>query len=433
MASSSQLPKKSQKRKSMASGSASTMSITLEEALTGAGPVFANFPSLKPSKNTAFGIYSRDAATTFDISKQHTLVAGETEDVEFFSTNRDRGMNVEGADVQYLPAIYDPSTQTVHIHPSTPLYLLAHRVKRLRNVSLTPAPTQHAKALYKVQRNNLGEAFGTRKAKSQIKSEERNKVNADAMKDAKDHLMETIGELDEDHLEVTAPGEMIPTPNLETSDVTEVYPRESIIPSEEWQALDVGRLLEAGDDKERNSLLPWRRSSWLHYKLRNAINIKDKSYRKIQLQYILYLACLLHFLDFAPRLPKTPASELLDRFVHVPRRVLDSLITRFTEVVDKKHNVTEKMRTKLLVRICLLYLILDGYNAEVAKVAKDLKMEPTKISTLFKQLGCTLKIATPEEREAQGITLAEASSRRRAVLTAPVKFPKIKQRGPAKR
>jgi hypothetical protein len=42
------------------------------------------------------------------------------------------------------------------------------------------------------KRNDLGEAFGTRKAKSRIKAEERNKVDAKAQEGARGHMMETI-------------------------------------------------------------------------------------------------------------------------------------------------------------------------------------------------------------------------------------------------
>lgn len=55
-------------------------------------------------------------------------------------------------------------------------------------------PAADAKALWREKRNDLGEAFGTRKAKTQIKAEERNKVDVGAMQGVKGHLMESIGE-----------------------------------------------------------------------------------------------------------------------------------------------------------------------------------------------------------------------------------------------
>lgn len=97
--------------------------------------------------------------------------------------------------VSYLPAVYDPSTSTLHIHPSSPLFLVTHRVKRLRNASLPSAISPEAKIDYRMKRNDLGETFGTKKAKSQIKAAERNKVDVGAMQGIKGHLMESIGEM----------------------------------------------------------------------------------------------------------------------------------------------------------------------------------------------------------------------------------------------
>ena len=93
--------------------------------------------------------------------------------------------------LRYLPAIYNPDAGTLHIHTSTPLYLIGHRVKRLRTAALT---TTSRAIDYRAKRNDLGEVFGTRKAKSQIRAEERNKVNVGSMQGVKGHLMEAIGE-----------------------------------------------------------------------------------------------------------------------------------------------------------------------------------------------------------------------------------------------
>lgn len=97
---------------------------------------------------------------------------------------------------RYIPAIYDPSTSTLTIHPDTPLYLMSTTVKRLK----APAPaTVYADAMdrakaWRKNRDALGETFGTRKAKSQIKAEERNKVDVGAMEGVKGHLLGSIAE-----------------------------------------------------------------------------------------------------------------------------------------------------------------------------------------------------------------------------------------------
>ena len=46
---------------------------------------------------------------------------------------------------------------------------------------------------WRERRNDLGEVFGTRKAKSQIKTQERNRVDVGAMEGVRGHLMQSIG------------------------------------------------------------------------------------------------------------------------------------------------------------------------------------------------------------------------------------------------
>ncbi|WWC85332.1 uncharacterized protein L201_000195 [Kwoniella dendrophila CBS 6074] len=432
MASSSQPTKKSHKRKSDAANLAtsnSNISVVVEEASTSAGPAFVNFPSVRPSKNTPFTIYTRDVGSSSDLTKQHTIIAGETEDVEYFSTNRDHNLNTEGSDCQYLPAIYDPSTSTIHINPSTPLYLLTHGVKRLRaSVNLPDRSAEAAKAHWKVQRNDLGETFGTRKAKSQIKAEERNKVDVDAMQGVKGHLMGSIPELLLKEGPVEA-SELIPVPNLTTSDPTEVYPRDSLISPAEWSSIDITSMVKAQEEKDRK--LPMNRG-WLHSRIRYILNIEDKNVRKSQLRYVYYLSTLLLLLKKAPILGKTSSAEIPKLFPDIPRQLLDGVIIRFSEIQGKKHIITEKMKTKLLAWICVLYLTLsNSFSIETNIPAKDLGLSETKIQTMFKSLGCSVNVPTPEEREKQGITLAEA--KRKAVLKAPVTFPQVKRGGPVRR
>jgi hypothetical protein len=94
-------------------------------------------------------------------------------------------------DNRYLPALYDPETNTLTITPA-PLYLMSHRAKRLKMAPLPSEASKEAEMNWRIKRNDLGEAFGTRKAKSQIKAQERGKVNAAAMEGVKDHLMDSI-------------------------------------------------------------------------------------------------------------------------------------------------------------------------------------------------------------------------------------------------
>lgn len=141
-------------------------------------------------------------------------------------------------------------------------------MKRLRNAGLT-AENQRLKD-WREKRNALGETFGTKKAKSQIRSDERNKVDVVAMEGIKGHLMDSIAE-GEAKGEVTLPSELIPLPNMTTDEPSLVFPREALLSDAEWSSIDANGLIKAKDDKERSGLLPWRRCRFVENKMRLAV------------------------------------------------------------------------------------------------------------------------------------------------------------------
>lgn len=83
--------------------------------------------------------------------------------------------------------VHDKRTNTTTLRPA-PLHILTRQVKALKNLKPIEVSTEERMA----QRNNLGETFGTKKAKAAIRARERNRVDIDAMKDVAGHLQETI-------------------------------------------------------------------------------------------------------------------------------------------------------------------------------------------------------------------------------------------------
>ena len=130
-----------------------------------------------------------------------TLVAGETDTVDFFSSSETRRASVGSRCVfkwscsilhlirssSYYVAVHNKRTKTTTIREA-PLHILTHQVKALKSLKPTPVSTlQRLEA-----RAALGESFGTKKAKRAIKAQERNKVDVSAMETVADHLQESI-------------------------------------------------------------------------------------------------------------------------------------------------------------------------------------------------------------------------------------------------
>ena len=96
--------------------------------------------------------------------------------------------------------MYNKRTSTVTVLPkATTPYVLSRTVKALKSIPPAPAPTALE---YKLARANLGEAFGTKKAKAAIRAEERNRVDVNAMQGVIEHVMDGI-EIGAQHLPTT--------------------------------------------------------------------------------------------------------------------------------------------------------------------------------------------------------------------------------------
>jgi hypothetical protein len=313
----------------------------------------AHFPSFAPPSETPFSLYrAKSAKASVALEDQATLLAGETKGVEFFSQNRDElvgGEEEKGgyacksvgssrlaglssrptlladpSDLdplaalrrplppspcpldlrRYVLALHDPSTSTVTLVPA-PTYLMAHTVKRLKRAPtapLIPAQTTNMEA-----RNKLGEAFGTRKAKTQIKTAERNKVDVEGMEGVRELMQEGIesggavlptkgpslvslpsplaadlsslplGRPLEEIKTLNDSSRPIPPPNMLAATPAEAYSLDDIISPAAATSLKfyVKELIEAETDEERIGMLAYRHSNWVNKRL-NELCARDK-------------------------------------------------------------------------------------------------------------------------------------------------------------
>lgn len=193
-----------------------------------------------------------------------------------------------------------------------------------------------------------------------------------------------------------APSDLIPTPNLTTTEPSEVYPRDSLIPSAEFSSIDVSNIMRARDDKGRSGSLPWRRSRWIEDKMRvTVLSTSSGTTKKAILstyhfsvladeltkdgrRTCYYLSTLLLLNDLSPTLHRIAPAELPAKFPGVPQQLVNGCISRFTESQNKRYTVTDRTRTMLLAWICVLYLSLNEWAIPVGTVASDLKLPPGK-------------------------------------------------------
>ncbi|KIK09570.1 hypothetical protein K443DRAFT_390225 [Laccaria amethystina LaAM-08-1] len=401
------------------------------------GPLLVTYPALKAPSSTVFKCYARKKMKTKsqendteDPKSQELLAVGETDSVEFV-TNDSESRKVAGLGCHYLVAAHNRRTGSLSIlpMPKSP-HVLTRTVKALKSIPPAAAPS---KTQFHEARAALGETFGTKKAKAAIKAQERNVVDVGAMEGVMGYVMDSIDKgagglmSTEEAKDAADQNRLIPPFNATTMDPSDVYPLHDIVSEAEWKALSVTAFDDANDDKERIALLPFRYSKWLTSHLSNISQEAGKSKKK-RMKILLYISAMLGFRQALLR-KDFDKDYLYEKFSGVPSIVLDSLVSRFTEVSrgSTKHQATSATKTLILTNIFALCLKLDKFASDTDLLAHDLSMKVSEVNQLFKSLGC--KIVTLGERERTRLGIPDSSaSTKRAVLNAPVVFPKPRLR-----
>ncbi|KAJ7146127.1 Rpa49 subunit specific to nuclear RNA polymerase I [Mycena epipterygia] len=387
------------------------------------GPVLVSFPSLDAPPATAFRCYRKKAKTSNE--EGELIVAGETDAVEFES-NQEESRRVAGAGCHYVIAVHNKRTSALTVLPTVlSPHVLSRTVKALKSIEPSPAPSA---VEYFQARTALGETFGTKKAKAAIRARERNRVDVSAMEGVMDFVQAGIDKGAEGLLtleeakEVADSNRPIPPYSATATDPADVYPLHGIIPEPEWKALSVSAFYEAGGPKERKEALPFMYSQWINARVESTMEQTDKD-KKRNLKILFYIASMMAFRRTTER--KFTKEDLPTKLPLVPGAVIDSLVARFTECPrgSTEPRTTPQLQLRLLAHVLALCLRIDNYAADNVLIARDLSLGTDHINGIFKSLGCKLVKLGERERTRLGLPDSVADEKR-AVLTAPVQFPK---------
>ncbi|CCE87107.1 Piso0_005646 [Millerozyma farinosa CBS 7064] len=370
--------------------------------------------------------------TEFDIYKkkkqEEYVVHGENDRLEYTAESLSDSNN------DYYVAVYDPLQKCVDLHKAP--FMLGRVMAKSRKTFRGPKVKQQGIRNVE-QRNALGQEFGTKKAKAAISSLERNRIDTDKLQDIEldiiDNVKETTSDLpSRNELEVKVTDER-PTPlaNVDATSVEDVYPVYNIIPENEWSYIRVGSIFSEPDQKKRLEILPFGKSFYVSKQLDNVVKTGDTE--KLQL---LYYASLL-FGVYENRRVKDKQSLML-RLQNKPSEILvDGIIDRFTssratqfgKSKDKAFVIDPHNEDKLLCYLLATIFHINNFLVELAPLAHELNMKPSRLVGLCRALGATVKPATAGQAEAFGIPKAAASTYKIASLKVPFKLPEMARRG----
>ncbi|KAH0579643.1 DNA-directed RNA polymerase I subunit rpa49 [Termitomyces sp. J132] len=432
--------KSSSKKRKHDSISSEGVVVKLAAPTSVVGPLLVSYPALQAPSSTPFKCYankkakneSKQPENAESINEQNLLVVGETEDVEFIS-NEGESKKAAESGCRYLIAVHNRRTSTLRILPvaKTP-YILTRTVKALKSIPVS-APSQHE---YRQARNVLGETFGTKKAKANIRAQERNRVDVSAMQGVMDHLQQgidkgAVGLMTSEEAKVEADkNRLIPPFDITAIDPEDSYPLHNIIPEVEWKALSISAFDQAAGPGERKALLPFKWSNWINSHINaTCADTHSPKRRKKNLKLLLYISAMFAFrraVEFKKNIGK---DDLTEKLSVVPSIIVEGLISRFTETSrgSSGYTSTSATQTKLLSYMFALCLKVDNFASDTSHIAHDLNKPLAEINTLFRSLGCKIGLLGDKERAKLGLSDKDATDKR-AILNAPLTFPKPRLR-----
>ncbi|KAJ2350422.1 DNA-directed RNA polymerase I subunit rpa49 [Coemansia erecta] len=417
--------------KRKASEQSSGVSISIDSSKAKVQPVLATFSAAVPPVAAAFTTYRGMGKSRSD----DYIVASETEKIEFVGQTFDGAKPlVDGC--RYLIGVYDQKNDTVTFRRAP--YVRVNSVIKSLKGARGVADRDIANRLLQA-RNELGEAFGSKKKKAQIRAEERNRINMDGVRndmkvigasiELRASSMPTAQDL-KDAENVNRP---VPKYNPEATVVAEIYDLEDVLPKSVAGHINVASLVKNMDADVYKANVP-SRSMFVKKKLDHILAQTKPD--AAQLRCVLYLAYMM-------RLSTLNNKHLANRDTCVKTlccspEVADALFDKFAECVagtvnpdgSPVYKMTPATENKLVCYISVLMLSLNNWVLYPAELAGDLGIPGKKAEKFLAGVGCKLEVVSAAEVAAQTMNKRTASrSGKKAVLQAPIKFPKASLRG----
>lgn len=389
----------------------------------------------------------------------------ETERVKFRAVNHGEHSAVTRP-YRYAVALVDTQTHKAQVF-DTDLFVCSRIVKGLEaeavagieaseEESVKPVAASDATNEYYKSRLLLGESFGTKKTKQILGSLDRNRIDMNQLAaqsgfitKSLDSSIHKIAEDSEKEVEMTSSTEpsisasLLPPHNAKTKRVEEIYKMQDLIPSEVYYSLEVGAIVRALQKKDstllEEAMAPYALHEVVEGRIKSLAAIATTPSAKALTHTVRCLVYLNHLLAFRT-LNETKING--DLAVHLPMATGDlvaSFLQQFAEAVTvgngyQRYKLSSVCRDRLVLHICVLILILDGYRTNAARLSVALKISAAKAVDYLKAVGCTIE--KPVGNEPSKFVVPDTGREvavKMGVLKAPLTIVAKKSQGPPTR
>ncbi|KAJ2808581.1 DNA-directed RNA polymerase I subunit rpa49 [Coemansia furcata] len=194
--------------------------------------------------------------------------------------------------------------------------------------------------------------------------------------------------------------------------------------------INASALAKATDPEEQKKYVPVR-SEFIAKKIEQIVGQKKPDLAL--LRRVMYLAYLIKFVNIGRKTMQS--RETCVRTMCCSPEIANVIFDRFADCIAGTANPdgspvytkTPANDSKLMCHIFVLMLSLNNWILIPADVASDLGMEIRATTRYLQSVGCKLEPISGSDVATKGRKMAAAN--KKAVLKAPIKFPKVNMRG----
>ncbi|KAI1808002.1 RNA polymerase I associated factor, A49-like protein [Daldinia bambusicola] len=399
-------------------------------------PVIATSPGLCVPDSIKFQTYTAPQPTSSKRSKKtdaHTpnLLLHSSSHSKLDYTAKEDGPGGRESHLKHYIGVFDPKTGQLAVVEAKKMAVRG--VVRSQKPPEEDVEERQASKTMMELRNNLGEAFGTKKAKKALAAITENAIAPEqAISDAGGSvqklstsslaLMDSINDVTmgmqskEDLQAVADAAKPVPPGNFDAQEIQDVYTIEELIGGEILNAIPI-RDWQEQLKKGQNSTIPTKFIANRFQPIGEGPNPVHR------LRALRYLEFLIKFVRSArpgkergtKRIP--PKDKLREILKPAPEPVIENIRRKFSSNAEMRKFHIDLVYTYC----CALAAILSNYSFDTSSIRYDLGLDEKQFGQYFREIGGKVKTAKGAEKGTH-VQVAQ--------LALPLEFPKIRYQRP---
>ncbi|OHE94587.1 A49-like RNA polymerase I associated factor [Colletotrichum orchidophilum] len=399
-------------------------------------PVLASSPGIRIAKNVQFNPYVKQGVLS---AKRRQKAPAVSQDLVLHSashqtmdyTAREDGISDGQQALKHYVGIYDPETGKIQVVEAKKMVVRGvARAKHASEQAMT-APADYQS--YYDLKKDLGQTFGTKKAKKAIESVALNAIDPSKTRDSEPKKLDTASKAilqeiggvtatmaSREQLQaVVDEAKPVPRPNLEADAIQDVYDPNEFIGREILAAIPVKDWIDPA--KKGEEILCYSRHVAVRVK-----KIADSG-NVTKMRLLRYFYFLFTFYTMAApgkqrgtkRIP--PRDKLKERMEPAPQVVIEHIRRKFSDGGEMR-----KFHIDLLItHCCAVACIIDNFEVETSKLREDLRLDQKDMNNYFYEIGAKVKQGASKEKGVKAPHVAK--------LALPLNFPKLRSVAPKRR